>query len=131
MHIKIVGIAFAIALLAMIGFAGFGTSGTAEATVHPISSGDCSGIDDPGSPQGGQPPGISGQANQNPTNDGNEATPVVKNGSLENVGVLDPIDPIAGEDTANPETTLVGAALNGDNGNCPNGDSEPLPAPQD
>ena len=45
MRIKIVGVAFAIALLAMIGFAYFGTSGTAEAAIDPIVQSECAAQD--------------------------------------------------------------------------------------
>ena len=45
MRIKIIGLAFAIALLAMIGFAYFGTSGTAEAAIDPIVQSQCAAQD--------------------------------------------------------------------------------------
>ena len=79
----------------------------AAATVHPIQSGDCSGPGaDPFSPAGGDPPGITGQSNENADN---FAQPVFATGVL--IG-FDENGPIIDED--NP-------ALNGDNGNCPNG----------
>ena len=45
MRIKIIGMAFAIALLAMIGFAYYGTSDTAEAAIHPIVQSECAAQD--------------------------------------------------------------------------------------
>ena len=56
MRIKIIGLAFAIALLAMIGFAYYGTSNTAEAAIHPIVQSACAAEDvevaDPRNPPG-------------------------------------------------------------------------------
>ena len=45
MRIKIIGLAFAIAVLSMIGFAYFGTSGTAEAAIDPIVQSQCAAQD--------------------------------------------------------------------------------------
>ncbi len=41
MHIKIIGLAFGIALLATVGFAYFGVSDTAEADIHPLVESKC------------------------------------------------------------------------------------------
>ncbi len=80
--------------------------GTAQATVHPIQSGECSGAGEL-DPAGGEPPGISGQSNT-----GNFAAPLFA------TGVLLGFDPETGEpiiDEDNP-------ALNGESGveECPN-----------
>ena len=45
MRIKIIGMAFAIALLAMIGLAYYGTSDTAEAAIHDIVQSQCAAQD--------------------------------------------------------------------------------------
>lgn len=73
----------------------------ALATVHPIQSGDCNGFDAPSSPSGGDPPGITGGSNAD-----NVARPLVAVFSSPG------------------QATSGFAALNGDNGNCPNGSSE-------
>ena len=70
MRIKIVGLAFAIAVLAMIGFAYFGTSDTAEAAIHPIVQSECAAQDSAtgaGNKQDppGQVPGHSASAASN------------------------------------------------------------------
>ncbi|MEK6720933.1 MAG: hypothetical protein AABZ33_09740 [Chloroflexota bacterium] len=81
----------------------------ALATVHPIQSGDCNGFDEPFSPSGGDPPGITGQSNANANN---FARPLFATGVLLGFGPGGPII-----DFDNP-------ALNGDNGNCPNGSAD-------
>lgn len=94
-----------IALFALVVLALALTAGPALATVHPIQSGDCNGFNEPFSPSGGDPPGITGQSNAD-----NFAQPLFATGVVS-------IDPDTGEfvfDETNP-------ALNGDNGNCPNG----------
>ena len=99
-----------IALIAVMAM-GLMSVDTASATVHPIQSGDCSGPgSDPFSPAGGDPPGITGQSDPHA---GNFAKPVFATGVL--VGFDSEGNPII--DPTNP-------ALNGDNGNCPNGSSE-------
>ena len=45
MHIKAIGFAFAIGLLATIGFTYFGVSNTAEADIHPIVQSECAAQD--------------------------------------------------------------------------------------
>jgi hypothetical protein len=77
------------------------------ATVHPIQSGDCNGFNDPLSPSGGDPPGITGQSN---TNANNFARPLFA------TGVIISFPP--------PVIDFNNPALNGDNGNCPNGSSD-------
>lgn len=75
-------------------------------TVHPIQSGDCNGFNDPFGPSGGDPPGITGGSNAD-----NFARPLFA------TGVLAIVDGVIVFDPTNP-------ALNGDNGNCPNGSSD-------
>ena len=65
MCIKIVGIAFAITLIAMIGFAGFGTSGTAEASIHNIVESQCAAQDSQ-SGNSGAPEGRTAGQNRHP-----------------------------------------------------------------
>ena len=77
----------------------------AIATVHPIQSGDCNGFNAPFSPSGGDPPGITGQSEAD-----NFAKPLFASGVV--IGFDSEGEPII--DFTNP-------ALNGDNGNCPNG----------
>lgn len=77
------------------------------ATVHPIQSGDCNEFNDPFSPSGGDPPGITGGSNAD-----NFAQ------HLWATGVL------LGFDADSPIIDFGNSALNGDNGNCPNGSSD-------
>ena len=92
-------VAVVVAVLAM-------TAMPAMGTVHPIQSGDCNGFNDPFGPSGGDPPGITGGSNTD-----NFARPLFATGVVAIVDggiVFDPTNP----------------ALNGDNGNCPNGSSD-------
>ena len=95
-----------IVLIAVVAM-GLASVNTASATVHPISSGDCSGSG-PMSPAGGDPPGITGKSNGNA---GNFAKPLLATGFV--IG----FDP----DTGMPIVDPTVPAANGDNGNCPNG----------
>ncbi len=92
-------VAIVMAVLAM-------TATAAMGTVHPIQSGDCNGFNAPFSPSGGDPPGITGGSNAD-----NFARPLFATGVVAFVGGVPVFDP------NNP-------ALNGDNGNCPNGSSD-------
>ena len=67
MHIKIIGLALAIALLATIGSAYFGVSDTAEAAIHPIVQSQCAAQDsETGAGNKRNPPGQIGNPSTDP-----------------------------------------------------------------
>lgn len=83
MRIKIIGLAFAIALLSVIGFAYFGTSGTAEATAHPIVTSECAAPPADGTAADLQsPPGVSDSSKANFLNPIFKSNSQARNGDI-------------------------------------------------
>jgi hypothetical protein len=87
-----------IILCAAVSLALAMTAAPALATVHPIQSGDCNAFNAPFSPSGGDPPGITG---------GSQAD-----------NFAQPLDAVF---SSSGQAAKGFPALNGDNGNCPNG----------